>query len=87
MCAMNAPIRSAECLQKTSRHVAQKPRRKLFGIGAAWLRFATDIELRRLAKLHVRIERKKRALADIRTERDVIARRCEKRMQRAGRVN
>lgn len=80
---MTAPIRRPECLQQTSRHVAQKKRPKLFGIGAAWLRFASEVELRRLAILHVRIERKKRALADLRGERDVIARRCEKRMQRA----
>lgn len=79
---MSAPIRNAECLQETSRQVSSKRAPKLFGIGAAWLRFATELELRRLAVLHVRIERKKRALADIRAERDLIARRCEKRMQR-----
>lgn len=84
---MSNPAQPHQCLQKTSRHLTLKPRKKLFGIGAAWLRFATEIELRRLAKLHVRIERKKRALADIRAERDVIARRCEKRMQRAGRMH
>lgn len=76
-------IIDANCLQENARHFAKKRRPKLFGIGAAWLRFATEMELRRLAKLHVRIERKKRALADIRAERDVIAKRCEKRMQRA----
>lgn len=81
---MSAPIRNAECLQETSRQVPPRTAPKLFGIGAAWLRFATELELRRLAVLHVRIERKKRALADIRAERDVIARRCEKRMQRTG---
>lgn len=74
--------RETRCLQKTSRHVRVEKASKLFGIGAAWLRFATELELRRLAVLHVRIERKKRALADLRAERDVIGRRCEKRMQR-----
>ena len=73
---------NAKSLQEKSRQVPTKKAPKLFGIGAAWLRFATEVELRRLAVLHVRIERKKRALADIRAERDVIARRCEKRMQR-----
>ena len=79
---MKEPALKSECLQEPSRHVAPKRAPKLFGIGAAWLRFATEVELRRLAVLHVRIERKKRALADIRAERDVIAKRCEKRMQR-----
>lgn len=79
---MTTPDEDTSCLQKLSRHLAGKKAPKLFGIGAAWLRFATELELRRLAVLHVRIERKKRALADIRAERDVIARRCEKRMQR-----
>ena len=75
-------IRNPECLQKTSRQIPVSKPPKLFGIGAAWLRFAKEIELKRLAVLHVRIERKKRALKDLRAERDVIARRCEKRMQR-----
>lgn len=79
---MTTPIRAPEGLQKTSRQIAPAKGPKLFGIGAAWLRFAKEIELKRLAVLHVRIERKKRALRDLRAERDVIARRCEKRMQR-----
>lgn len=80
---MSGPIPSLKCLHKTSRHVVPQHRVKPFGIGAAWLRFAKEVELRRLAVLHVRIERKKRALSDLRSERDVIAKRCEKRMQRA----
>lgn len=71
------------CLQKNSRHAAHNGAPKLFGIGAMWLYFASEMEIRRLAKLHVRIEHKKRALRDLRSERDVIAKRCEKRMQRA----
>ncbi|WIY24479.1 hypothetical protein [Parasedimentitalea psychrophila] len=52
-----------------------------FGLRAAWLHFANQIEIRRLAKLHVRIERKKAALAELVGERHTIMRR---RMRRAG---
>lgn len=60
---------------------------KLFGLKAAWLRFANERELARLAKLHVRIERKERALQDLRTERKVIMNRCIRRMRRASGKN
>ncbi|WIY27511.1 hypothetical protein [Parasedimentitalea psychrophila] len=55
-----------------------------FGLRAAWLHFANQIEIRRLAKLHVRIERKKAALAELVDERHTIMRRCIRRMRRAG---
>jgi len=56
---------------------------KLFGLKAAWLRFAKERELARLAKLHVRIELKERALKDLRAERTMIMNRCIRRMRRA----
>jgi hypothetical protein len=62
-------------------------RPKLFGLKAAWLRFADGQELKRLAKLHVRIERREQALADLRAERTKIMNRCIRRMRRkAGKV-
>lgn len=54
-----------------------------FGLRAAWLRFANEMELRRLAKLHTRIERRKRALRDLEGERRKIMMRCVRRMRRA----
>lgn len=54
-----------------------------FGLHAAWLRFADAMELRRLAKLHVRIERRKRGIADLVEERQRIMNRCIRRMRRS----
>ena len=54
-----------------------------FGIGSNWLRAATDAELRRLAKLHLRIERRKAGLALEVAERQLIMNRCIRRMRRA----
>ena len=48
-----------------------------------WLHFAQETELRRLAKLHVRIELKKANLADLVRERQSIMNRCIRRMRRA----
>jgi hypothetical protein len=53
-----------------------------FGIRAAWLKFANEMELRRLAKLHMRIERRKRGLDELVTERQLIMNRCIRRMRR-----
>lgn len=53
-----------------------------FGLRAAWCRFANELELRRLAVLHVRIERRKRGLADLTRERKTIMMRCIRRMRR-----
>lgn len=53
-----------------------------FGIGSNWLRMATDAELRRLAKLHLRIERRKAGLAREIAERQLIMNRCIRRMRR-----
>ena len=53
-----------------------------FGLRAAWIHFANELELRRLAKLHLRIERRKRGLDDLVTERQRIMNRCIRRMRR-----
>ena len=58
------------------------PPTPLFGLHAAWLRFANEMELRRLAKLHVRIERKKAAMKELVSERQRIMNRCIRRMRR-----
>ncbi len=59
------------------------PSMEPFGLRAAWLRFANDLELRRLAKLHMRIERRQRGLSDLMAERKRIMNRCIRRMRRA----
>ena len=53
------------------------------GLRAAWLRYADKAELRRLAKLHVRIERKKAALTVLTDERRLVMMRCIRRMRRS----
>lgn len=67
--------------ERVVRRAAQKA--KLFGLGAPWLRFTTAMELRRLATLHVRIERRQRAIDDLMAERRLIMNRCIRRMRRA----
>lgn len=54
----------------------------LFGLRAAWLKFAQVAELRRLAKLHLRIERRKAGLEALVHERQRIMKRCIRRMRR-----
>ncbi len=63
------------------------PKVEPFGLRAAWLRFANALELRRLATLHMRIERRKRGLADLVAERKRIMNRCIRRMRRANGKN
>lgn len=58
------------------------PSLELFGIGANWLRSATEAELRQLAKLHLRIARRKAGLAGLIAERQLIMNRCIRRMRR-----
>ncbi|MFT7190879.1 MAG: hypothetical protein ACI9AQ_001440, partial [Dinoroseobacter sp.] len=50
---------------------------------AAWLRFAHEAELRRLAKLQMRIERKKAAMKVLLGERQRIMNRCIRRCDAA----
>ncbi len=59
------------------------PRVEPFGLRAAWLRYANALELRRLAKPHMRIERRKRGIEDLVAERRLIMNRCIRRMRRA----
>jgi hypothetical protein len=59
------------------------PKSAPFGLTAAWLRFANGLEVKRLAKLHVRIKRKEQALADLRKQRTKIMNRCIRRMRRS----
>ena len=75
---MTAPVRSLVCPVKVTGQ-----RYDLFGLKARWLRFAEEVELRRLAKLHLRIERRKKAIASMHAERLRIMDRCVKRMERA----
>jgi hypothetical protein len=59
----------------------------VFGLRAAWLRFAEQREIVRLAKLHGRIKRKEEALKRLRAERTTIMNRCIRRMRRASGKN
>ena len=59
-----------------------EPTTPLFGLHAAWLRFADELELRRLATLHLRIERKKASMNVLVAERQRIMNRCIRRMRR-----
>ncbi len=54
-----------------------------FGIDAPWFQFAEAEEVERLAKLHVRIERRKLILSEDVGERKLIMKRCIRRMRRA----
>lgn len=60
----------------------EKPKPEPFGLRAAWLRFAQEVELRRLAVLHVRIERKKATMDELVKERQRIMQRCIRRGRR-----
>jgi hypothetical protein len=55
---------------------------KPFQCGAPWTAFAQDCELRRLARLQARIDRKQRALAELKANRRQIMVRCVRRMRR-----
>ena len=59
------------------------PSMEPFGLGSNWLASATEAELRRLAKLHLRISRRKAGLAIEVAERQLIMNRCIRRMRRA----
>ncbi len=53
-----------------------------FGVDAPWLQFANPEEIERLAKLQVRIERRKLILGEDVGERKLIMKRCIRRMRR-----
>jgi hypothetical protein len=63
-------------------HNGGPPLESPFGLKAAWVKMANEYELRRLAKLHLRIERKKAALKELTDERRSIMMRCIRRMRR-----
>lgn len=83
--ATDTAARVADPDTQTGSKEARKPLAKveLFGLRALWLHFADEMDLRRLAKLHVRIRVKERALHDLKEERRKIMRKCTRRMQRA----
>ncbi|MDO6755400.1 hypothetical protein Q4598_04090 [Phaeobacter inhibens] len=56
---------------------------EIFGLRALWLHFADEMDLRRLAILHLRIRRKEHALHVLKEEQRQIRRKCTRRMQRA----
>ena len=80
-----APVAGAHQLLETSTEDT-KPTAP-FGLRATWLHFANEMEIRRLAKLHLRIERKRASLAELVGQRHTIMRRCIRRMRRAGGKN
>lgn len=79
-CAVGSPAQVAHGIGHNSAQSIDKE--EPFGIRAAWLRFANEIELRRLAKLHGRINRRKASLNDLISERQLIMNRCIRRMRR-----
>ncbi|MBY6138552.1 hypothetical protein KUV26_03810 [Leisingera daeponensis] len=83
--ATDTAARVAGTDTQTGSKEVRKPLAKveLFGLRALWLHFADEMDLRRLAKLHVRIRVKERALHDLKEERRQIMRKCTRRMQRA----
>lgn len=85
---MSAQTIPASCPVKSTGQQPADKRRDLFGLKAKWLRFANERQLRRLAKLHVRIERRKALIADDHAERLRIQDACIKQMRRGrGLVN
>jgi hypothetical protein len=54
-----------------------------FDCGAPWTRQATKAELKRLAKLQMRISIREAALSELKAERKRIMNRCIRRMRRA----
>ncbi|WP_291733662.1 hypothetical protein [Leisingera sp. F5] len=58
-----------------------------FGIDAPWFQFADAEQIAHLAKIHVRIERRKLILADDYEERKKIRASCVRRMRRAAGKN
>lgn len=71
--------------QTADSHPIKKP--APFGLRAMWLHFANELELRRLSKLHLRIERKQDSLNQLINERQLIMNRCIRRMRRASGKN
>ena len=53
-----------------------------FQCGAPWTRFATEVDLRWLALMQVRIDRKQRALSEMKAARRRVMVKCVRRMRR-----
>jgi hypothetical protein len=68
-------------------HNGGPPISEPFGISAPWFQFANPDEVERLAKLHVRIERRQMIISDDIGERTKIMNRCIRRMRRAAGKN
>ncbi|MEP3298582.1 MAG: hypothetical protein ABJO27_19280 [Pseudoruegeria sp.] len=58
-----------------------------FKKGTPWTGHAKDSELKRLGKLQARIERREKALRDLKSERTTIMNRCIRRMRRSNGLN
>lgn len=58
------------------------PKPTVFQCGAPWTGHASDAELIRLGLVQTRIERRERALKELRAERTKIMMRCVRRMRR-----
>ena len=89
-CAAHSTVHLAEMIGHNNpppEKVIKPQPDSVFGLRAAWLRFAEKREIIRLAKLHVRIERKEQALKELRAERTTIMNRCIRRMRRAAGKN
>lgn len=86
---MHTPLNTSNCVAtaatQVTRQAVLKNHKKieLFGLRALWLHFADELDLRRLAKLHMRIQLRELALHDLKEERRQIMRRCTRRMRRA----
>jgi hypothetical protein len=80
-----APCATAPATQAPIGHNSQQAAEQIepFGLRAAWLHFANMVEVRRLAKLHGRINRRKQSLDELVAERQLIMNRCIRRMRRA----
>ena len=79
------PVAATQAPAKIAEIKAEKT--EPFGIRAAWLHFSNEMEVRRLATLHMRIERKRSALSELVSERQTIMNRCIRRMRRASGKN
>lgn len=75
--------REIEALAAEIGHNGGPPMAEPFGINAPWFKHAEPKEVERLAKLHVRIERKRALLKEVTEERKRIMMRCIRRMRRS----
>ncbi|MBU2867844.1 hypothetical protein [Pacificibacter marinus] len=73
---------AAPTTQQPPNSTKNSARSEPFGLRSAWLHFANEIEIRHLAKLHGRINRRKQSLDDLISERQLIMNRCIRRMRR-----